>query len=103
MKIKMRVGLSGPAYTLNPGDEHDFPDDEAIRFINAGYAVPVATVPVETTVKQPAPEVRAAAPAAVPVVSSPEPFGGKGDHDGDGKAGGAKPPAKKPAAKGKRR
>ena len=102
MKIKMRTGLSGPAYTLNPGDEHDFPDDEAIRFINAGYAVPVATVPVETTVKQPAPEVRAAAPD--PVVPAPaEPFGGKGDHDGDGKAGGAKPPAKKPAAKGKRR
>ena len=36
------------------------------------------------TVAEPAPE--------------PEPFGGKGDHDSDGKVGGAKPPLRKKRA-----
>lgn len=63
----MRTGLSGSEYTLQPGDEHDFPDDEAIRLINAGYAVPVAGTKIETAVR-PAPiEVRAADAAPEPV------------------------------------
>lgn len=39
MKLKMLVGLSGPEYSLSPGDERDFPDAEAGRLIAAGYAV----------------------------------------------------------------
>lgn len=75
MRIKLRTGLSGPHYTLNPGDEHDFPTDEAIRFIEAGIAVPVTTVAVETAIKEPT-ETRGtiipadAAPAVQSVIDS---------------------------------
>ena len=54
----MLVGLSGPAYCLEPGDEHGFPQDEAMRLITAGYAVPAAEVIVERAVAAPAPERR---------------------------------------------
>lgn len=40
MKLRMLVGLSGPAFTLDPGDERDFDRDEALRLIVAGYATP---------------------------------------------------------------
>jgi hypothetical protein len=91
MKIKMRVSFSGAGFTAGPGDEIERPDDEAIRLIRKGYADPLGPMPeVETAVRVPAPETRV------------EPFGGKGDHDGNGKIGGAKKPAPvKP--RGKRR
>jgi hypothetical protein len=54
----MLVGLSGSEYSLGPGDEHDFPDAEAIRIVEAGFAVPVAEQPVEKAVKAPAVERR---------------------------------------------
>lgn len=50
----MLVGLSGPTTALSPGDEADFPQAEAIRFIEAGFAVPVAEVAIERAVKAPA-------------------------------------------------
>ena len=62
MKIRMLVGLSGPAYLLSPGDEREFPDDEAIRLIERGFAAPAAAQP-ERTVASPAPETRVVAPA----------------------------------------
>ena len=52
MRVKMLAGLSGPAINLVPGDEHDFPDDEAVRFIQAGFAVPVGQK-IERAVKKP--------------------------------------------------
>jgi len=58
MKIKMLVGLSGNEYSLASGDEREFADAEAIRLIDAGFAVPVAEVKVERAVAQPAPERR---------------------------------------------
>lgn len=58
MLIRMLVGLSGPAYTLSPGDERDFPQDEAVRLINASYAVPVSEREIETTDARQAQEVR---------------------------------------------
>lgn len=58
MRIKMVVGLSGPTILLNPGDEHEFPDDEALRFINAGFAVPVSERAVEHAIKFPPAETR---------------------------------------------
>jgi hypothetical protein len=88
MLVRMTTGLSGPAFSLSRGDERDFPDGEAIRLINAGYAVPVEARQAEFTTLPPAAETR----------QKPEPFGGKGDHDGDGKAGGAKRGARKKAA-----
>lgn len=86
MLVRMLTGLSGPAYSLARGDEREFPDAEAIRLIDAGYAVPVAGQPGEQAVKPPAAETR-------------QPFGGKGDHDGDGRPGGAKKPARKTSRK----
>jgi hypothetical protein len=58
MNIRMLVGLAGNEYSLAPSDEHEFPDAEAIRLIEAGYAVPVVAEAVERAVAQPAPERR---------------------------------------------
>lgn len=58
MLIRMLVGLAGtPA--LRPGDQHDFPQDEAIRFVTAGFAVPVTETKLESADALPAPERRA--------------------------------------------
>ena len=54
----MLVGLSGPAYSLGPGDTRDFPQAEAIRLVEAGYAVPVAERAVERAVAVPVFEKR---------------------------------------------
>jgi len=54
----MLVGLSGPTLSLGPRDEHDFPQDEALRLISAGYAAPVAEIQIERAVAPPAPERR---------------------------------------------
>lgn len=78
MRVRMLVGLSGPAYSLSGGDEREFPRDEAVRLIDAGYAVPVSQSPVETATKPPAPEAR-------------HPL----DHDGDGRKGGSLPKAQR--------
>ncbi len=48
----MLVGMGGEAVNLAPGDEADFPSDEAIRFIEAGFAVPVAEQKMERAVKK---------------------------------------------------
>lgn len=50
MLIRMLVGLCGPTLTLGPGDEHEFPDAEAVRIVESGYAVPVAEKRVERAV-----------------------------------------------------
>jgi len=51
MRVRMLVGLSGPAINLTPGQEHDFADAEAIRHIEAGNAVAVAKPKLERAVK----------------------------------------------------
>lgn len=56
-RVKMVVGLSGPTYCLNPGDEADFPQAEAVRLIEHGIAVPLAEK-IERAVKKPATEKR---------------------------------------------
>lgn len=61
MLVRMLVDLSGPGLLLHPGDEHDFPQDEAIRLVSAEFAVPVVEgrAPIETTTKnRPAAERR---------------------------------------------
>jgi len=81
------MALSGPDYFFDRDHETErFDDAEAIRLIAAGIAVPCDQVAYETAVNPPAPEIRTA---------KPEPFGGKGDHDGNGKVGGARKPAGK--------
>ncbi|MBX5285175.1 hypothetical protein HJB90_29850 [Rhizobium sp. NLR10a] len=39
MLLKMIAGLSGPEFSLAPGDEREFEDTEAERLIDAGFAV----------------------------------------------------------------
>lgn len=58
MLVRLLVGLSGPAYSLGPGDERDFPPEEAVRLIKAGYAVPASDRAAEAATKLPAPERR---------------------------------------------
>ena len=58
MLVRMLVGISGPLYTLAPGDEFHFPDDEAARLIAANFAVPVAHPVIEAAILSPAAEKR---------------------------------------------
>ena len=60
MKIKLLTGLAGAEYVLGPGDERDFPNDEAARLIEAGFAVPVSEPKTERAVLRSAPETRKA-------------------------------------------
>lgn len=61
MRVKLLVGRPEAGRFLQPGDEHDYPQDEALRLISGGYAAPVAAAKVERAVKPPAPERRKAA------------------------------------------
>lgn len=63
----MTVDLSGPGLLLAPGDEHEFPQDEAVRLISAGFAVPVSEPKIERAVLAPVIETRSAAPVEVAV------------------------------------
>jgi hypothetical protein len=58
VRVKLLVGLSGPAYCLAPGDEHEFDAVEAQNLIAAGFAVPASEKPIQRAVKQPAVEKR---------------------------------------------
>lgn len=40
MLVRLTTSIAGPGFALYPGDEREFPDVEAIRLIEAGYAVP---------------------------------------------------------------
>ena len=51
MMVRMVVGLAGPTTSLAPGDEADFPQAEAVRLIEAGYAVPMVEAKIERAVK----------------------------------------------------
>ncbi|MFC3326213.1 hypothetical protein [Mesorhizobium cantuariense] len=54
----MLVDLSGTAYSLGPGDERDFPQDEALRLIAAEFAIPVAEQKIERAIAVPIAERR---------------------------------------------
>lgn len=59
MKIKMLAGFSGTDFSVSPQEKTDrFSDAEAIRMIDAGYAVPVEETKIEKAVKKPAREKR---------------------------------------------
>ena len=59
MKVKMLISIAGADYALAPGDEHDFPANEAKNMVEAGYAVPVGKEKIErTTSTNPAKETR---------------------------------------------
>jgi hypothetical protein len=79
MLLKMTAGLSGPLFSLSPGDEHEFETDEAKRLIEAGFAEEAAAqTPAE--------------PAAAPVKTKkgkPDVVSGQSDDGSDGGAGNA--------------
>jgi hypothetical protein len=53
MKIRMLVAIAGADFALAEGDETErFPDAEAVRLCERGYAVPVAEKAVERAVKK---------------------------------------------------
>ena len=59
MKIKMMVSLAGADFALSPGEVTDrFGDEEAMRLVQADYAVVIAGAAIETAVKLPAAEIR---------------------------------------------
>lgn len=58
MLVRMLTGLSGTAFALVPGDEHDFPEAEAIRLIEAGFAAPAAPSKTERAIDGRTPERR---------------------------------------------
>ncbi|MGE8143056.1 hypothetical protein ACQKOE_13860 [Novosphingobium sp. NPDC080210] len=61
MKIKMLVSMAGADFALDAGQETErFGDAEALRLVNAGYAVPAAGPVIERAVKSPAREKRKA-------------------------------------------
>lgn len=51
MKIKLTTSMVGSGFTLNNGDETEiFSDADAVRLIEAGFAVPVVGAKVERAV-----------------------------------------------------
>ena len=60
MKLKMQTYIAGSEYALQPGDVTDrFPDAEAQRLIDRGYAVLVVNDGIERAVKPDVAETRA--------------------------------------------
>lgn len=57
MKVKLLVGLSGPAGSWQPGDTYDCTAEEGARLIERGFAEAVGHAPVETATK-PAPRAK---------------------------------------------
>lgn len=75
MKIRMKVGLSGPAMSLAPGDTKVFANEgEARRLIDADFA---ELVPEEVLV-QPTVAVAPAAPNATARAAAAKPAKAKG-------------------------
>jgi hypothetical protein len=58
VKVKLLVGLSGPTFTLEPGDIYECDDSEATRLICARYALPIVEQVVETAAVVPVAETR---------------------------------------------
>ncbi|TIN83108.1 hypothetical protein [Mesorhizobium sp.] len=58
MKIKLLVSLAGTYAAFNAGGEHDWDDEDAIRLIEAGFAVPSAETKIERAVATPSAERR---------------------------------------------
>ena len=58
MKIKMLASMAGNGFALSPGDDWDADDAEAIRLIEAGFAIPFASTEIETMTLEPATEKR---------------------------------------------
>ena len=52
MKVRLLVGRPFEGKILQAGEEPDLPEDEAIRLVSGGYAVPVDEDATEKAVKK---------------------------------------------------
>jgi hypothetical protein len=59
MRVKLTTSLANPDEARHAGEEHEYEQAEAIRLIEAGFAVPVAAKAAEKATKSQAPEQRA--------------------------------------------
>lgn len=57
-RVKLLVGLSGPTFSLAPGDEYECDAGEAARLVAAEYAVAIHEIKKETASKKVAKETR---------------------------------------------
>lgn len=87
VKVRLLVGLSGPAFNLQPGDIYECDEAEATRLHSARYAVPFDEARIERAVDAP------------PAVETRDAL----DHDGDGRKGGSLKGAASTRAKGARK
>lgn len=58
MKIKLLISLASAETAYGAGDEHDWDDVDAVRLIEAGFAVPVSDIKIERAVATPVAERR---------------------------------------------
>ena len=58
LRVKLTTSMANDKNAWSRGDEADFPQSEAIRLIEAGYAVPVDPTAKEKAVKKGAAETR---------------------------------------------
>jgi len=70
MKLKMKIGLSGPALSLSPGDPHETDDIEGQRLIDARFADLAAEETLEQRIERLKAEL-AAAQAELPKPAKP--------------------------------
>lgn len=68
----MLVQLSGPSMALEPGDEREFPQEEAIRLIGAGFAVPAVNSLIEKAVLSAPAETRLSSVLSLPTAAQRE-------------------------------
>jgi hypothetical protein len=70
MRLRFLTSLVGATFSLNPGDESEFAEAEAIRLIEAGFAEPakVEAAPIETATAPQPPIEKATAPKVKVVV-----------------------------------
>lgn len=59
MKVRLLTGIAGVNFAFSPGATAEFPDDEARRLIEAGFAELVRDTSVETTIIARPPETTA--------------------------------------------
>lgn len=66
MKLKMLTSMAGNGFAISRGAEWETDDKEAIRLIEAGFAVPLADTEIETTAVDPSAEKRVRARSKKP-------------------------------------
>lgn len=73
MRLRFTTSIAGAHYSFKPGDETEWPNDaEARRLVEAGFAVPVRSVAIETADARTGVESADATPVAETAARPPE-------------------------------